>query len=65
MFSKVGIKISSRTEKITLVHRFKEHFEFYGNWDNHFGIFEGCGTSMPFSNENTEAPSSSSDGGCC
>ena len=45
--------------------RFKDHFEFYGTWDNHFGIFEGCGTSMPFSSENTEAPSSSSDGGCC
>lgn len=28
--------------------RFNKHFEFIGNWDNHFGIFEGCGTEMPF-----------------
>ncbi len=28
--------------------RFKEHFEFYGTWDTHFGIFPDCGTLMPF-----------------
>ncbi len=28
--------------------RFKDHFEFYGSWDTHYGIFEGCGGSMPF-----------------
>jgi hypothetical protein len=26
----------------------QEHFEFVGNWDTHFGIFEGCGSSIPF-----------------
>ena len=39
---------------------FAPHFEFYGCWDNHFGIFPGCGMSLPFSRglyENTE--------GCC
>jgi hypothetical protein len=34
----------------------QEHFEFVGNWDTHFGIFEGCGSSIPFD-------STSSDGG--
>jgi hypothetical protein len=29
--------------------RFKKHFDFYGNFETHFGIFEGCGTEMPFS----------------
>lgn len=29
--------------------RYKDHFEFYGNWETHFGIYEGCGESMPFS----------------
>jgi len=43
--------------------RFKEHFEFIGNWDKHYGIFDGCGTSLPY---DTETASSSGDsGGCC
>jgi arsenite methyltransferase len=28
--------------------RFREHFEFIGNWDQHYGIFDGCGTPLPF-----------------
>lgn len=31
--------------------RFKDHFQFIGNWDHHFGIFQGCGTSLPFASE--------------
>ena len=31
--------------------RFAEHFEFFGDWDTHYGIFEGCGTNMPFTGE--------------
>ena len=43
--------------------RFKEHFEFIGNWDKHYGIFDGCGTSLPY---DTESASSGGDsGGCC
>ena len=43
--------------------RFKEHFEFIGNWDKHYGIFDGCGTSLPY---DTETASSGGDsGGCC
>ena len=40
--------------------RFKEHFEFIGSWDRHYGIFDGCGTVMPFVDE--EQPFS---GACC
>jgi arsenite methyltransferase len=41
--------------------RFKEHFNFYGDWSTHYGIFEGCGGSMPFAADggSTEA------GSCC
>lgn len=40
--------------------RFKDHFKFYGTWDTHFGIFEGCGATMPFSsNDNSE------EAACC
>ncbi len=31
--------------------RFKGHFEFYGNFDTHYGIYEGCGGNMPFNSE--------------
>ncbi|MEZ4461513.1 MAG: methyltransferase domain-containing protein [bacterium] len=41
--------------------RFKSHFEFIGNFDRHFGIFEGCGTSLPYDT----ATSTGAVGGCC
>ncbi|WP_027856026.1 methyltransferase domain-containing protein [Marinobacterium jannaschii] len=42
--------------------RFAEHFEFVGNWDTHYGIFDGCGTLMPFSRNDADEGGS---GGCC
>jgi arsenite methyltransferase len=41
--------------------RLKEYFDFFGDFETHFGIFEGCGTNMPFSvtTENSAALS------CC
>ncbi|MDF1822225.1 MAG: methyltransferase domain-containing protein [Alcanivoracaceae bacterium] len=41
--------------------RFREHFEFIGDFDTHYGIFEGCGTPVPFAD--TAAPDGS--GSCC
>jgi len=35
--------------------RFKSHFDFYGNLETHYGIFEGCGGAMPFDTENGSA----------
>ena len=35
--------------------RFAEHFEFIGDFSQHYGIFEGCGHLMPFSTENQDA----------
>ena len=35
--------------------RFKGHFDFYGTWKTHYGIFEGCGGAMPFDSENGAA----------
>jgi arsenite methyltransferase len=28
--------------------RLREHFDFIGNFDRHYGIFEGCGKAIPF-----------------
>jgi arsenite methyltransferase len=42
--------------------RFQPHFDFIGDFSRHYGIFPGCGTSIPFAA--TEAPMASG-GGCC
>lgn len=39
--------------------RFKEHFDFIGSWQTHFGIFPDCGTPIPF------VDASESNGGAC
>lgn len=50
--------VCGNTYKMLNETRFKKHFDFYGNWGTHYGIFEGCGGSMPFSTttESGEAP---------
>lgn len=40
--------------------RFKEHFEFIGNFDYHYGIFDGCGKGIPFKDNNNNDNTS-----CC
>ena len=32
--------------------RFKEHFEFIGDFNQHFGLFEGCGKGIPYASAN-------------
>ena len=44
--------------------RFAEHFEFIGNWDAHYGIFDGCGTTMPFDID-VDQQQRSDGGSCC
>ena len=39
--------------------RFAPHFDFIGNFDTHYGIFDGCGKSLPFTTAD-KAP-----GACC
>lgn len=45
--------------------RFKDHFEFIGNWDTHYGIFDGCGTSLPFDLWAVDDSTGDTGGGCC
>ncbi|HZJ13312.1 MAG TPA: methyltransferase domain-containing protein [Methyloceanibacter sp.] len=42
--------------------RFAPHFDFVGDFATHYGIFPGCGTSIPFATASAPAKSSS---GCC
>lgn len=44
--------------------RFAPHFDFIGDFGTHYGIFPGCGTSIPFATT-AAAPSSKSESGCC
>ncbi len=41
--------------------RFRDHFDFYGAFDRHYGIFPGCGMGIPFDQEDSRKSSS----GCC
>jgi arsenite methyltransferase len=45
--------------------RFQEHFEFIGNWDQHYGIFEGCGLAVPFAATTEAAASDNNQAPCC
>jgi len=42
------IPVCGNTYKMLNETRFKDHFELFGSWDVHFGIFEGCGGAMPY-----------------
>jgi arsenite methyltransferase len=41
--------------------RFAPHFDFIGDFSTHYGIFPGCGTSIPFATGTAPA----SGGSCC
>ena len=40
--------------------RFSKHFDFIGDFSRHFGLFEGCGSAIPFS-----GAAQSSGASCC
>lgn len=52
--------VCGNTYRMLYETRFKEHFEFLGDWQNHYGIFKDCGTVIPF-----EESQSLAKGGCC
>jgi arsenite methyltransferase len=43
--------------------RFAPHFEFIGGFDHHYGLFEGCGSAIPF--DATTASAASAQASCC
>jgi SAM-dependent methyltransferase len=44
--------------------RFESHFEFIGNFDQHYGIFPGCGGALPYGSGNRDS-STDGAGACC
>jgi SAM-dependent methyltransferase len=55
------MSVCGNTYKMLHTTRYNEHFEFFGDWSTHYGIFEGCGGEMPFAENNN----SSEAGSCC
>ena len=44
--------------------RFAPHFEFIGDFSRHYGLFTGCGSSIPF-DESAVVAVAASGGSCC
>lgn len=55
--------VCGNTWRMLQESRFKPHFDFYGDMSKHFGIFAGCGTTLPF--DTRKAENNGSSGGCC
>ena len=54
--------VCGNTWKMLADTRFASYFDFIGDFSTHYGIFPGCGTSIPFASESTAA---GVGGGCC
>ena len=55
--------VCGNTYKMLHDTRFKDHFQFIGDFSHHYGIFEGCGSVMPF--DKNGVAGSSAAGACC
>ena len=65
--------VCGNTYRMLQQTRFAPHFSFIGDFDRHYGLFEGCGSAMPFDaaagrhsagSSNGASPSSAA-GSCC
>ena len=58
--------VCGNTYKMLHDTRVSQHFDFIGTWDTHYGIFEGCGSSIPYDSPNSASSGKgASTGGCC
>ncbi len=59
--------VCGNTYRMLNQSRLKPYFDFIGNWDTHYGIYQDCGTALPFSSSQATANSNNNgdDGGCC
>ncbi|SNT74844.1 methyltransferase domain-containing protein [Amphiplicatus metriothermophilus] len=54
--------VCGNTFRMLRESRFAPWFDFIGDWSTHYGIFPGCGASLPFGRTDAEAATS---GACC
>lgn len=59
--------VCGNTYRMLRQTRFADHFNFIGDFDRHYGLFEGCGSAIPFDRcDPIPAPTAASaGGGCC
>jgi len=55
--------VCGNTWKMLYDTRFKRHFDFIGSFDTHYGIYDGCGTLIPF--ESAKEGKAGAGGSCC
>jgi ubiquinone/menaquinone biosynthesis C-methylase UbiE len=63
-YKKKELRVCGNTWKMLYDTRFRKHFEFRGNFDNHYGIFDGCGKAMPFE-DNSCLTNNNNGSKCC
>lgn len=49
------VSVCGNTWKMLADTRFAAHFDFFGDFSTHYGIFEGCGGQSPFRDDTAEA----------
>ena len=54
--------VCGNTWKMLTETRFAAHFDFFGDFNHHFGVFAGCDFTSPFGTGEHAAPRSA---GCC
>jgi SAM-dependent methyltransferase len=55
--------VCGNTYRMLRQTRFAPHFEFIGDFERHYGLFEGCGSAIPF--DVAPAQGSAAAGSCC
>lgn len=53
--------VCGNTHKMLAETRFAEHFDFFGDFSRHYGVFAGCGVDSPFRSPSNDLVSA----GCC
>ena len=53
--------VCGNTWKMLAESRFVDHFDFFGDFSTHYGVFAGCGTDSPF----VPAKGDEAKAGCC
>jgi SAM-dependent methyltransferase len=57
--------VCGNTYRMLLESRFAPHVEAIGSFDHHYGLFEGCGSSIPFDAARGSEASAGAPAGCC
>ena len=55
--------VCGNTYRMLQQTRFAPHFDFIGGFDQHYGLFEGCGSAIPF--DQAVIPSGAAAASCC